>query len=334
MRVEEVRLGAPAVAQTVDHDVVVGARREHERVRLLEFLDPGVRVADGVVHVPQLRVHLGDHGNAVAGVERPTVEPAHGIAAQVLLLHVLVEFEPAQREDDAFARLDGLRRLVVTDERVRAYDLLGFGVLDELFVVAAEHDLDAQVGADLVELLPEAVAVVAHRAHVHGLGAFDVGILHAQVAGGSVRALLDLRVDAPVVAVVKVVVAFLGPGACQILGRPAQAEAGDVLGGLFHVVHPGELAHVDGRVAAAARRCLLQHQHVGLAFVERGQRSPQAGASVSDDQHVGLVVPCSRHPVGCGRVLLACVGRGAAGKRSRCYRSCRRNACPFEEVAP
>ena len=159
-------------------------------------------------------------------------------------------------------------------------------------------------------------------------------ILDAQVAGRGVRALLDLRVDAPVVAVVQVVVAFLGPGARQVFGRPAEAEASNVLGGLFHVVHPGELAHVDGRVAAAARRCLLQHQHLGLAFVERGQRSPQAGASVSDDQHVSLVVPCSRHPVGCGRVLLACVGRGAAGKRSRCYRSCRRNACPFEEVAP
>ena len=252
----------------------------------------------------------------------------------IKICSVLVEFEPAQREDDPFARLDGLRRLVVADEGVRAHDLLGFGVLDEFFVVAAEHDLDAQVGTDLVELLPEAVAVVAHRANVHGLGAFDIRILDAQVAGRGVRALLDLRVDAPVVAVVQVVVAFLGPGARQVFGRPAEAEASNVLGGLFHVVHPGELAHVDGRVAAAARRCLLQHQHLGLAFVERGQRSPQAGASVSDDQHVSLVVPCSRHPVGCGRVLLACVGRGAAGKRSRCYRSCRRNACPFEEVAP
>ena len=154
----------------------------------------------------------------------------------------------------------------------------------------------------------EAVAVVAHRAHVHGLGAFasrDTRTL--RLTGGGVRALLDLRVDRPS--------GRSSPGCCRHSSAQARARSSGVQPRLKPVMYLVAFSTSSTQVnspmlmdavAAAARRCLLQHQHVGLAFVERGQRSPQAGASVSDDQHVGLAVPLLGQPCrsgfgsGCG----------------------------------
>ena len=294
MRAQERGLGDPPLAQAVEHHVVVRARRDRERVRPLEVFEVGVVRADDVVHMPQLRAHVLHHLDAVARVERPAVEAAHGVAFAVFVLELVVELESAQRHHHAFARFDGFRCFVVADERVAADYLLRVGVLDELLVVAVENDFDAEVGTCLVKRMPACVAAlggITERANVHRLGAFDPGIFAAGGAARGVRALLELRVDVPVIAVIHVLVALFRPRSRDVFRRVALREAGDVLHGSVDVVDPGVLAHVDGRVPASARGSFLKHEHVGLALVLRGDGGPQARAAVADDQHVRLVIP-------------------------------------------
>ena len=113
------------------------------------------------------------------------------------------------------------------------------------------------------------------------------------------------------VAIVHIVVALFSPRARDLLRRMALGEAGNVLYGPVHVINPSIFAHVDGAVSAAARRRLLEHEHVAIALVLSGNRSPQAGATVANNEHVCFKIPLRRHPV-CRRV-----GRRAASQ-ARC----------------
>lgn len=100
---------------------------------------------------PQLRPHVLDHLDTVAGVEAPALE-LEGRTLEVLVLQLLVELETAQRHDDGLAGLH--RLLLVADHGVGAHDLLGLGVLDEALVMAVEQHLHAQsltLGVQLVE---------------------------------------------------------------------------------------------------------------------------------------------------------------------------------------
>ena len=88
----------------------------------------------------------------------------------------------------------------------------------------------------------------------------------------------------------------------------ALGEAGNVFHGSVHVINPGIFAHVDGAVSAAARRRLLEHKHFTVALVFSGNRSPQTGATVANNEHVCFKIPLRRHPV-CRRL-----GRRAASQ--------------------
>ena len=91
----------------------------------------------------------------------------------------------------------------------------------------------------------------------------------------------------------------------------ALGEASNVLYGPVHVINPGIFAHVDGAVSAATRRRLLEHKHFTVALVFSGDRSPQTGATVANNEHVCFKIPLRRHPV-CRRF-----GRRAA-PQARC----------------
>ena len=86
------------------------------------------------------------------------------------------------------------------------------------------------------------------------------------------------------VAIVHIVVALFSPRARNFFRRMALGEASNVLYGPVHVINPGIFAHVDGAVSAAARRRLLEHEHVAVAFVFCGDCSPQASATVANNE--------------------------------------------------
>ena len=122
------------------------------------------------------------HLDAVARVEGPTVETIHRVALAVSILQLIIELKAASGHDDALASLDGVLRAVVANISVGANDFLGFGVLNQGFVVTAELNLNAQVGTSLVKRVPALVAAlrrVAKRAHVHSLCTINPGILAA-----------------------------------------------------------------------------------------------------------------------------------------------------------
>ena len=93
------------------------------------------------------------------------------------------------------------------------------------------------------------------------------------------------------VTIVHIVVALLSPRARNFFRRMALGEASNVLYGPVHVINPGVFAHVDGAVSAAARRRLLEHEHFAVALVFSGNRSPQASAAVSNNEHVCFKIP-------------------------------------------
>ena len=132
--------------------------------------------------MPQLRTDILYHLDAVARVEGPAVETVHRVALAVGVLQLVVELKAANGHDDALASLDGVLRAVVANISVSANDFLGFGVLNQGFVVTAELNLNAQVGTSLVKRVPALVAAlrrVAKRAHVHSLCTINPGILAA-----------------------------------------------------------------------------------------------------------------------------------------------------------
>ena len=182
MRAQERRFSDPTVAQAIKHHEVIRLGSKGECVFPLEIFEPCVVRADNVIHVPQLRANILHHLNAVSRVERPTVETVHRVALAVGVLQLIVELEAANGHDDALACLDGILRTVVADIGVCTNDFLGFGVLDQGFVVAAELNLNAQVGTSLVKRVPALIAAlrrVAERAHMHSLRAVDPGIFAA-----------------------------------------------------------------------------------------------------------------------------------------------------------
>ena len=182
MRTQERRFGNPAIAQTINHHVVIRFGGKSERVFPLEIFEPCVVRADDVIHVPQLRANILHHLDAVARVERPTVETVHRVALAVSILQLVVELKAADGHDNALASLDGVLRAVVANIGVRADDFLGFGVLNQGLVMAAELNLDAQIGTSLVKRVPAFVAAlrrIAERAHMHSLCAIEPRILAA-----------------------------------------------------------------------------------------------------------------------------------------------------------
>ena len=114
------------------------------------------------------------------------------------------------------------------------------------------------------------------------------------------------------VAIVHIVVALFSPRARNFFRRMALGEASNVLYGPVHVINPGIFAHVDGAVSAAARRRLLEHEHVAVAFVFCGDCSPQASATVANNEHVCFEIPLRRHPV-CRRVRRGTASQARGG---------------------
>ena len=182
MRAQECRFSDPAIAQTVEHHEVIRLGGKGECVFPLEIFEPCVVRADNVIHVPQLRTDILYHLDAVARVEGPTIETVHRVALAVGVLQLVVELKAANGHDDAFASLDGILCTVVANISVGADDFLGFGVLNQGFVVTAELNLNTQVGTSLVKRVPALVAAlrrVAKRAHVHSLCTINPRILAA-----------------------------------------------------------------------------------------------------------------------------------------------------------
>ena len=182
MRAQERRFGDPAVTQAIKHHKVVRLRGKGECVFPLEIFEPCVVRTDDVIHMPQLRANILHHLNAVARVERPAVETVHRVALAVGILQLVVELKTTSGHDDALASLDSILGAVVANIGVRTDDFLGFGVLNQGFVMAAEFNLDAQVGASLVKRVPAFVAAlrrIAERAHMHSLCAIDPRIFAA-----------------------------------------------------------------------------------------------------------------------------------------------------------
>ena len=182
MRAQERRFGNPAVTQTVEHHEVIRLGHKGECVFPLEVFEPCVERADNVIHVPQLRTDILYHLDAVARVEGPTIETVHRVALAVGVLQLVVELKAANGHDDTLASLDGVLRAVVANISVGADNFLGFGVLNQGFVVAAELNFDTQIGTRLVERVPAFVAAlrrIAERAHMHSLCAINPGIFAA-----------------------------------------------------------------------------------------------------------------------------------------------------------
>ena len=159
------------------------------------------------------------------------------------------------------------------------------------------------------------------------------GVLAAFGVAAGQRALVLLPRQAPLRGVLAVAHGLLRPGVGHDVGREPAAERLDVGGAALFVHGDGELAQVDGRVAAAAHGRFLQDEDFRLPFVGGGQGGPHARPSVADHQHIGLVVPAFGHPVG---LLPGCalgVG-GAAAERGRGHKPGSGRSGPFQKRAP
>lgn len=273
---------------------------------------------------PQLRPHVLDHLDAVAGVEAPALE-LEGRALEVLVLQLLVELEAAQRHDDGLTGLHGL--LLVADHGVSAHDLLGLGILDEALVMAVEQHLHAQSLALGIQLVEGQHAEAVDRGQL--AGALVGVVVQEEVLGDGTgqRLLHHLVGHAVLVGVLGVAGALLDPGLDHGVRGLALSEGADVVleALLLGLLHDGPLAVVDGAVSATALGSLLQHEHLLAALVGADERRPHARAAVADDEQVALVVPGLGQPVagvgegvGTARAFIRAAGQRRRARHGRC----------------
>ena len=324
MRRAHVVLVHETLAQAVHVEVAEAGHEVQDGEVVLRVARPHGVHGDGHVHVPQLRPHVLDHLDAVAGVEAPALE-LEGRALEVLVLQLLVELEAAQRHDDGLASLHGL--LLVADHGVGAHDLLGLGVLDEALVMAVEQHLHAQSLTLGVQLVEGQHAEAVDRGQL--AGALVGVVVQEEVLGdGTGQRLLHHLVGHTVlVGILGVADALLNPGLDHRIGCLALGEGADVvlealLVGLFH---NSPLAVVDGAVSAAALGGLLKHEHLLAALVGADERRPHARAAVADDEQIALVVPGLGQPVtgvgegvGTARAFIRAAGQRRRARHGRC----------------
>ena len=301
----------PALPQAIGVDECLIRRHDEDEEVVLGIARPHAVHSAGHAHMPQLAAYLLDHLDAVSCVVLPALE-FEGVAFEVPALHILVELETARAEDDALASLD--RLLLGADHRGAADDLLSVGVLDKMLVMAVEQHLDAQILALLVEDLERGHA--ESRRVGDGLAARTArqeGVLGNGACDGL---LVDVVFKFVLVGVFAVSQAFFDPGVDDGRGRVhVLRHLVPVLAHALSVLDDGELAVVDGAVATAAHRSLLQHEHLLSALVGADERRPHARASVADDQEVALVVPALRQPL----LRRVCVRRAAGQRGGTCH---------------